>query len=97
MSFSKQQLQKFAHLIRIEVSDEKLVDMKIDSVIEWLDKVQQIDTSGVQPLLNPSEHDLPRRKDIQTDGNIREKLLVNAPDKTGERAGYFAVPKVIDE
>lgn len=97
MSFSKQQLQKFAHLIRIEISDEKLSEMKIDSVIEWLDKLQKIDTTGVQPMLSPAEHSLPRREDIVTNKNMRDLLLKNAPDKTGERAGYFAVPKVMDE
>ena len=39
MAFSKQQLQKFANLIRIEISDEKLEQMNIDSVIDWLDKL----------------------------------------------------------
>ena len=97
MSFSKQQLQKFAHLIRIEISDQQLEDMKIDSVIEWLDKLQKIDTTGITPMLTPVEHALPRRTDITTEKNIRTELLKNAPDKTGERAGYFAVPKVMED
>ncbi len=60
MAFSKQQLQKFANLIRIEISDEQLAEMNIDSVIEWLDKLQKIDTRGVEPMLNPAEHAYPR-------------------------------------
>ncbi len=86
MSFSKQQLQKFANLIRIEISDEKLSEMNIDSIIEWLDKLQKIDTRGVEPMLSPVEHALPRRK-----------VLANAPDSAGVSRGYFAVPKVMDE
>ena len=96
MAFSKQQLQKFADLIKIEISDEKLEQMNIDSVIDWLDKLQKIDTHGVEPLLNPSEHKLPLRADVVTDGNIRNEILVNAPDKSGVSRGYFAVPKVMD-
>jgi len=96
MAFSKQQLQKFADLIRIEISDEKLEQMNIDSVIDWLDKLQKIDTRGVEPLLNPSEHKLPLRADVVTDGNIRNEILANAPDKSGVSRGYFAVPKVMD-
>lgn len=96
MAFSKQQLQKFADLIKIEISDEKLEQMNIDGVIEWLDKLQKIDTKGVEPLLNPSEHDLPLRADVVTDGNIRDKILANSPDKAGVSRGYFAVPKVMD-
>jgi len=38
MAFSKQQLKKFADLIHIEISDEKLEKMNIDSFVEWLDK-----------------------------------------------------------
>lgn len=96
MAFSKQQLQKFADLIKIEISDEKLAEMNIDSVIEWLDKLQKIDTTGVEPLLNPSEHDLPLRADVVTDGNIRDLVLANTPDNAGTSRGYFAVPKVMD-
>jgi aspartyl-tRNA(Asn)/glutamyl-tRNA(Gln) amidotransferase subunit C len=96
MAFSKQQLQKFADLIRIEISPEKLEQMNIDSVIEWLDKVQQIDTTGIDPMLSPAEHTLPQRADVVTDGNIRDLVLANAPDNAGTSRGYFAVPKVMD-
>lgn len=96
MAFSKQQLQKFADLIKIEISDEKLEQMNIDSVIEWLDKLQKIDTTGIKPLLNPSEHKLPMREDVVTDGNIRDLVLANTPDNSGTSRGYFAVPKVMD-
>ena len=97
MAFSKQQLKKFADLIRIDIPEEKLEKMNIDSVIEWLDKLQKINTTGVEPMLNPAEHKLPRREDIVTDGNIRDLVLANAPDNTGVSRGYFAVPKVMDE
>ncbi|MBR2511007.1 MAG: Asp-tRNA(Asn)/Glu-tRNA(Gln) amidotransferase subunit GatC [Alphaproteobacteria bacterium] len=96
MAFSKQQLQKFADLIKIEIPDEKLEQMNIDSVVEWLDKLQQIDTNGVEPLLNPAKHKLPRRADIVTDGNIRDLILANTPDNAGNSRGYFAVPKIMD-
>ena len=97
MAFSKQQLHKFADLIRIEVSDEKLEQMNIDGVIEWLDKLQQIDTSDVKPMISPAEHDLPLREDVVTEPNMRDKILANDPDTTGVSRGYFAVPKVMDE
>ncbi|MCQ2574736.1 MAG: Asp-tRNA(Asn)/Glu-tRNA(Gln) amidotransferase subunit GatC [Alphaproteobacteria bacterium] len=97
MAFSKQQLQKFANLIRIEISDEKLEQMNIDSVIEWLNKLQKIDTTGIKPMLNPSEHTLPLREDIVTEQNLRPEILANTPDTTGVSRGYFAVPKVMDE
>ena len=97
MAFSKQQLQKFANLIRIEISDDKLEKMNIDGVIEWLDKLQKIDTTGMQPMLSPAEHKLPMREDVVTEPNMRNEILANDPDKTGVARGYFAVPKVMDE
>jgi len=96
MAFSKQQLQKFADLIKIEISPEKLESTNIDSVVEWLDKLQQIDTTGVTPMLNPAEHKIPMRDDVVTDGNIRDLVLANTPDNAGTSRGYFAVPKVMD-
>lgn len=96
MAFSKQQLQKFATLAQIDISDEKLEQMNIDSVVEWLNKLQQIDTTDVTPMLSPVEHKLPRRADIVTDGNIRDLVLANTPDNAGTSRGYFAVPKVMD-
>lgn len=96
MAFSKQQLKKFADLIKIEISDEKLEKMNIDSVVEWLDKLKKIDTTGVKPMLSPAEHKLPLREDIATEPNMREAILANTPDKAGVSRGYFAVPKVMD-
>lgn len=96
MAFSKQQLKKFADLAQIEISSEKLEQMNIDSVVEWLNKLQLIDTTGVEPMLSPVEHKLPRRADVVTDGNIRDLVLANAPDNAGTSRGYFAVPKVMD-
>lgn len=97
MAFTKQQLQKFTHLARIEIPDEKLAQMKIDSIIDWIDKLQKIDTKGIEPMLTPADHALPLRTDVATDGGIRDAVLANTPDDAGKSRGYFAVPKVMDE
>ena len=96
MAFSKQQLHKFEDLIKIDIPDEKLDKMNIDSVVEWLDKLQKIDTTGVKPMLSPAEHKLPLREDMVTEPNMRDKILANDPDNAGVSRGYFAVPKVMD-
>jgi len=97
MAFTREQLSKFAHLARIEISPEKLDAMQVSSVIDWLDKLQAIDTAGVSPMLTPAEHDLVLREDVVTNGDMRDLILANAPDKSGVKASYFTVPKVIDE
>ncbi|MCL2331623.1 MAG: Asp-tRNA(Asn)/Glu-tRNA(Gln) amidotransferase subunit GatC [Proteobacteria bacterium] len=97
MAFTKAQLQKFAHSIRIEMSDAELESMNIDQVFGWMDQMKKIDTTGVEPMFTPAEHAAPLRPDIVTVGNLREELLANAPDTAGKSRGYFSVPKVIDE
>ncbi len=97
MAFSKQQLQKFSNLIKIDISDEKLNEMNLDSIVEWLDKLQKIDTNGVEPMLSPVDNSNYTRPDIVETQNIRDKILANTPDDTGNSRGYFAVPKVIDD
>lgn len=97
MAFSKQQLQKFANLIRIEIPDDQLEKMGTDVVFDWMNELGDINTDGVAPMFSPARHTAPMRADAVTDGNMRAAVLANAPDKTGVSRGYFAVPKVMDE
>ena len=97
MAFTKQQLRKFAHSIRIEMSDEELEAMNIDQVFAWMEQLKRVDTTGIEPMFTPAQHAAPMRDDVITDGNLRDAVLANAPDKAGISRGYFAVPKVIDE
>ncbi|MDR1207194.1 MAG: Asp-tRNA(Asn)/Glu-tRNA(Gln) amidotransferase subunit GatC [Rickettsiales bacterium] len=97
MAFTKQQLQKFAHSIRIEISDEELAAMNIDQVFSWMEQMKQVDTTGIEPMFTPAEHAAPLRDDVVTDGNCRDAVLANTPDDAGKSRGYFAVPKIIDE
>ena len=97
MSFTKQQLQKFAHIMRIEIPEDKLESMDVDQVFSWLEQMKQIDTTGILPMFSPAMRDAPMRADVVTDGNIKDAVLANAPDQAGITRGYFAVPKVMDE
>ncbi|MDR1361167.1 MAG: Asp-tRNA(Asn)/Glu-tRNA(Gln) amidotransferase subunit GatC [Rickettsiales bacterium] len=97
MSFTKQQLQKFAHSISIEMSDQELIDMNIDQVFDWMEQLKKIDTDGIEPMFTPAQNDARMRDDVVQTGNLRDAVLANAPDKTGASRGYFAVPKVVEE
>ncbi|MBD5389196.1 Asp-tRNA(Asn)/Glu-tRNA(Gln) amidotransferase subunit GatC [bacterium] len=97
MAFSKQQLQKFARLIQIEIPDDQLEHMGADVVFDWMTELQAIDTTGVDPMFSPARHCAPLRADVVTDGNMRAAVLANDPDTAGVSRGYFAVPKVMDE
>ena len=97
MSFTKQQQQKFAHMIRIEIPDEKMADMDVNQVFNWLERMKKIDTTGIDPMFTPARHPAPLRDDVITVDNIRDEILTNAPDDAGKSSGFFAVPKMIDE
>ncbi|MCL1902316.1 MAG: Asp-tRNA(Asn)/Glu-tRNA(Gln) amidotransferase subunit GatC [Alphaproteobacteria bacterium] len=97
MAFTKQELAKFTNQIRIEIPDEKLEAMHVDQVWEWMNQMKKTDTTGVEPMFTPAQHAAPLRDDVVTVGNVRDALLANTPDKSGNARGYFAVPKIIDE
>ena len=65
----------------------------LNSILDWVDQLNEVNTDNVEPLSNISSSVLPRRKDISKDINSSEEILENAPDKL---EGFFVVPKVVE-
>ncbi|HET7116225.1 MAG TPA: Asp-tRNA(Asn)/Glu-tRNA(Gln) amidotransferase subunit GatC [Hanamia sp.] len=87
-------IEKLAHLSRLEFSEEEKQEIKIDleKMIGFIDKLNELDTTGVEPLLHVSENVNIFRKD-EVHGEIRrEDVFKNAPLHDDE---FFKVPKVI--
>lgn len=87
-------IEKLAHLSRLEFSEEEKQDIKIDleKMISFFDKINELDTTGVEPLLHVSDNINIFRKD-EVKGEIsREDVFKNAPLHDNE---FFKVPKVI--
>jgi len=95
MSVSKDDIAKVATLARIKVSEEEIpkVTESINEILGLVDKMQQLDTSNVEPLANPHDALQILREDVVTATDDRENLLKNAPES---ESGLFLVPKVID-
>lgn len=95
MSLSPDTLARIAHLARIEASPAELADVgqKLQGIFELIDEMQQVDTTGVEPMSHAQTLVTPLRADVVTETNQRERLLANAPST---EAGYFLVPKVIE-
>lgn len=87
--------RKVAHLARIAVAEEELEQLvgELNGILGWVEQLQSLDVEGVEPMTSVTPMALPRRADEVTDGNIRDKVLANAPDA---REGFFAVPKVVE-
>lgn len=95
MSVDKETVARIAHLARIKVEDAALASMtgELNQILDWVEQLSEVDTEGVAPMTSAVETTLFRRVDEVTDGNVRDKVLANAP---APEYGFFAVPKVIE-
>jgi aspartyl-tRNA(Asn)/glutamyl-tRNA(Gln) amidotransferase subunit C len=95
MSVSPEQVRHIAKLARIAMSDDELERLvpELNNILGWVEQLGEVDTDGVQPLATVIDQKLRLRDDVVTDGDIRDKVLANAPEA---QHGFFAVPKVIE-
>jgi aspartyl-tRNA(Asn)/glutamyl-tRNA(Gln) amidotransferase subunit C len=80
--------------IAVPDADKPQLASELSSIMRWIEMLQSVDTTGVEPLASVAHHTLPMREDTVTDGDKVEAILRNAPHS--EHA-CFAVPKVIDQ
>ena len=95
MSVNSEQVRHVAKLARIAMSDAEVEAMvpELNNILGWVEQLGEVDADGVEPLTAVIDNHLRLRDDVVNDGNIREKVLLNAPDA---QHGFFAVPKVIE-
>ena len=95
MDIDKKLVKKIATLSRIKIKENEVdrFSTELSKIINWVEKLNEVDTKDVSPVANPSDIKIPFRKDEVNDGKIEEKVLKNAPEK---KAGYFVVPKVVE-
>ena len=95
MSVSKDDVRKVARLSRIAVPEDRLEALagELNGILGWIDQLNEVDVSDVEPLTSVVETRLPMRDDVVTDGNIPDQVLANAP-RTED--GFFVVPKSVE-
>ena len=95
MKLDTNTINKIAKLARIKLSEEEAEDLLKDmnSILDWVEQLNEVNTVSVEPLANISSSILPKRKDESKDVNSSDEILQNSPDKL---EGYFAVPKVVE-
>jgi aspartyl-tRNA(Asn)/glutamyl-tRNA(Gln) amidotransferase subunit C len=94
MEVNDTMVDKIAHLARLKYDDAEKASIKNDlqRMIEFVEKLNELDTTGVEPLLHMSDNVNILRED-EVKGSIdRKEALKNAPVKDEE---FFKVPKVI--
>ncbi len=94
MKINRELLDKMAHLARLEFDDKDAEKMMHDmtAIINWVEKLNEVDTTGIEPLTSMSHEINSLREDKVQPQLSAEEVLKNAPRKTDT---YFSVPKVL--
>ncbi|QJA05860.1 Asp-tRNA(Asn)/Glu-tRNA(Gln) amidotransferase subunit GatC [Thermosulfurimonas marina] len=94
MAISKEEVQHVAHLARLEFSEEDLerFTRELSSILDYVAKLSEVDTSGVEPTYNALRLTNRFREDQTRSSFPPEEILANAPEREGTS---FVVPRVI--
>ncbi|MBL6857383.1 MAG: Asp-tRNA(Asn)/Glu-tRNA(Gln) amidotransferase subunit GatC [Pelagibacteraceae bacterium] len=95
MSIDKDKIKHTAKLARISLDDKKIDNLSKDlsNIFKFIEKLNNANTDNVKPLSSILDTSLRSREDKVNDGNIRDQILENAPNKNED---FFIVPKVIE-
>ena len=95
MYINQKDIQKIAHLARINVSEEesRILETKLGSIMTMIDKMQEVNTDNVEPMSHALEVTQPLREDVVTEKDIRSNALELAPEV---EQSTFIVPQVIE-
>ena len=83
-----------ARLSRLALPEERLAALtgELESILGYIDKLAEVETSGVEPMAHALPVHNVLREDVPQDALPLEKVLQNAPETDGP---FFKVPKVI--
>jgi aspartyl-tRNA(Asn)/glutamyl-tRNA(Gln) amidotransferase subunit C len=95
MQIDEKTVHKIAHLARLEIKEAQIqgVQQSLTQILNWVEQLNEVDTSKVEPLFSVHLHEMPQRQDVINDGNYVDAILANAPEAD---LGMFAVPKVVE-
>jgi aspartyl-tRNA(Asn)/glutamyl-tRNA(Gln) amidotransferase subunit C len=99
MKISREDVLRVAELAYLELSEAELEKYRaqIDEILEYIDKLNELDTTNVEPmaqvLADDQSADATLREDLVVPCAVAEDVLQHATDS---EAPYFRVPKVIE-
>lgn len=95
MKIDRATLDKIAHLARLELDEKEVPKLLEDmsQIISFVEKLNEVDTEGVEPLTTMSHEINALREDKVKDQLPKEEVLKNAPVKD---ENFFRVPKVLE-
>jgi aspartyl-tRNA(Asn)/glutamyl-tRNA(Gln) amidotransferase subunit C len=95
MSIDSAAVKRIARLARLRLADEDVprIAGELNSILRWIEQLNEVDVTGVEPLTSIVAMKMKRRQDVVTDGGEPEAILKNAPAAEDH---YFVVPKVVE-
>lgn len=94
MSISPEEVAKVARLARLDLSQETIGQYaaQLDGILEYMDKLSELDTTSVDPMYTPVDQVSVMRDDVVKKDYAREDILKNAPETDG---AFFIVPRIV--
>ena len=95
MPITPQMVDYVARLSRLQLRDDEkeLFAAQLGSILSFMDKLNELDTAHVEPMLHGVEGPAIMRPDVVGESLPREEALRNAPESS---EGCFRVPKIIE-
>ena len=94
MALSEKDVQYVAKLARLEVTDQEVAKytQQMANILEYVEQLNKLDTSNVEPLTHPLDVKNVFRKDELKPSLTQQEVLSNAPEP---QSGHFKVPKIM--
>ena len=95
MKIDKNTTLKIAKLSRIKIDNSEIEELsaELNSILDWVEQLNEVNTDNIEPLSNVRMSKLPFREDIQNNEDKSNDVLSNAPEKL---ENYYVVPKVVE-
>ncbi len=95
MKITKEEVKRVATLARLELSPEEegLLTHQLDKILQYMDKLDQLDTTTVEPLTQVGDITNAFREDRVVNRPATVPLLANAPAR---EQNFIKVPKIIE-
>ncbi len=95
MGIGRDEVEHVARLARLELTDDELVAVtaQLDRILGYVAKLNELDTTGVEPTSHVIPIDAGLRDDRVGDALSQDEALGGAPDR---KNGFFRVPRIIE-
>ena len=95
MQVDEATVRRIARLARIKIADAEAKGLvkELSGILNWVEQLDEVDTSAVEPMTRVVPIELKKREDVVTDGGKADQILKNAPLAED---GFFVVPKIVE-